>query len=208
MIYDVADKAIKAMNRANLKAFGQLKLAKWDELKVVKLVGKTYDDSANEARRWYKQIGIEAYERALIECGRSRKDASVTARKKITGDWILDMLEESDPVTLYVFLTETDRKKQRLIEALAATDNKPAEIDKALRYWTMQVGQYADNTVSRARIEAFRDAGVREVVFHTQEDDRVCNDCNPLDGQTFPIDEAPQPPLHRNCRCWLGPALD
>jgi len=205
-IYDAADKAIRAMNRQNLKEFNKLKLAKWDELNVVRMVNKTYDDSVRMAERRYYEIAFEAFIVAMLEAKVANWDATRMAEDTITNDWILDMLEEVDPVTLYAFLPETERKKQRLIEALAVAHNRNAEIDKALRYWTRQVGQYADNSVFRARLEAFRRAGIEQVIWVTQEDDRVCEDCEPLDGQIFDVDNVPDPP-HYGCRCRLIPVL-
>ena len=205
-IYDAADKAIRAMNRQNLKEFNKLKLAKWDELNVVRMVNKTYDDSVRMAERRYYEIAFEAFIVAMLEAKVANWDATRMAEDTITNDWILDMLEEVDPVTLYAFLPETERKKQRLIEALAVAHNRNAEIDKALRYWTRQVGQYADNSVFRARLEAFRRAGIEQVIWVTQEDDRVCEDCEPLDGQIFDVDNVPDPP-HWGCRCRLIPVL-
>lgn len=207
MIYDGADKAIKEMNRLNLKAFNRLKLAKWDEISVIRAVCKVYDDSVKLAERRYYEIALEAFIVALYQANVPPPEATLIGNSTITAEWVLEMLEEPDPVTLYIFLTEADRKKQRLIETLAAAQNKNAEIDKALRYWTMQVGQYADNTVYRARLEAFRQAGVERVRWVTQEDNRVCTDCEPLNGQVFAIEDAP-PPQHYGCRCELWPVID
>lgn len=205
-IYDAADKAIRAMNRQNLKEFNKLKLAKWDELNVVRMVSKTYDDSVRMAKRRYYEIAFEAFIVAMLEAKVRNAEATREAEDTITNDWILDMLEEVDPVTLYAFLPETERKKQRLTEALAVAQNRNVEIDKALRYWTQQISQYADNSVFRARLEAFRRAGIEQVIWVTQEDDRVCEDCEPLDGQIFDVDNVPDPP-HWGCRCRLIPVL-
>lgn len=207
MIYDAADKAIREMNRANLKAFGLLKLAKWDEINIIRLVGKTYDDSVRMARQRYYEIAFEAFILAALEAKIANTEATRMADDAITTDWILDMLEEADPVTLYAFLPETERKKQRLIEALSAATNRNHEIDKALRYWTQQIGQYADNSVFYARLEAFRQAGVRKVMWVIQDDDRVCEECETLNGQIFDIDAVPPPP-HWGCRCSLAPIMD
>lgn len=207
MIYDNADKAIRAMNRQNLKEFGKLKLAKWDELNVVRTVGKTYDDSVRMAKKRYYEIAFEAFIVAMLEARIDNKDATRKAEEVITNDWILDMLEEVDPVTLYAFLPETERKKQRLIEALAVATNRNAEIDKALRYWTQQIGQYADSSVFYARLEAFMQAGVSKVMWVIQDDDRVCEECEDLNGQIFDIDAVPPPP-HWGCRCYLVPIID
>lgn len=204
-IYDVADKAVQEMNRLNLKAWNRLKMAKWDEISVIRAVGKVYDDSVQLAIRRYYEIALEAFIVALYQANVPPPEATKMGAETINTDWVLEMLEEADPVTLYIFLTEAERKKQRLIETLAATLNKNAEIDKALKYWTMQIGQYADNSVYRARLDAFRAVGIERVRWVTQEDNRVCTDCEPLDGQVFAIEDVP-PPQHYGCRCYLVPA--
>lgn len=203
-LYAAADKAIREMNRANLKAFNRLKLAKFDELQVIRQIADTYDASIVLAKKKYLDIAIEAYIEALIEAEISRKRAQDMADDDITTDWVLDMLEESDPVTLYEFLSEAERKKQRLIEAIAASQNKSAEIDKALRYWTKQLAQYADNTVFNARLDAFKAIGISKVKWVTQGDERVCDECEPLDGKVFEIDKVPPTP-HWGCRCYIVP---
>ena len=207
MIYDAADKAIREMNRANLKAFGRLKLAKWDELNVIRQVSAVYELSTALAKRKYAEIGMDAYIFALMEMGLSETVAHGMAQDEITNDWVLDMLEEADPVTLYIFLEEAERKKQRLIEALAVAHNRSAEIDKALRYWAKQIAQYAISVTDKARLDAFKAVGVKRVMWHTANDERVCEDCEPLDGQIFDIDKVPDKP-HWNCRCYLTAVLD
>lgn len=204
-IYDAADKAVQEMNRLNLKAWNRLKLAKWDEISVIRAVGKAYDDSVQLAIRRYYEVALEAYIVALYQANVPPPEATERGTEAITTDWVLDMLEEADPVTLYIFLTEAERKKQRLIETLTATQNKNAEIDKALKYWTMQIRQYADNSVYRARMDAFRAAGIEHVRWVSQDDDRVCKECDKLDGLVFAIDDVP-PPQHYGCRCYLVPA--
>ena len=204
-LYATADRAIKSMNRENLKAFGRLKLAKWDEINVIRAVGAVYDESAALARKRYLEIAKDAYIRAMVEAGKARKEAERDAWEDITMLWLLGLLEDVDPVMMYSFATETERKKQRLIEALSVAENKNQEIDRALRAWTVQVAQFADNAVYRARIDAFRAAGIESVMWVTQEDNRVCRDCDELNGKIFQIDEIP-PPQHPHCRCYVVPA--
>ena len=50
--------------------------------------------------------------------------------------------------------------------------------------------------------------GVEKIKWHTAADELVCEECGPLDGQVFPIDEAPPCPAHPRCRCWLMPELE
>ena len=200
-IYDKADQAIREMNRRNQRAFGSLKLARWDELNVIRQVGTVYDESTRLAVKKYREVAWWAYVRAMTEAKVSAAKAKQNAYDFVDLAWVMEILTDVDPVTLYAFIPERDRKKQRLIEALTAAQNKNAEIDKALRYWTMQVGQYAVNVTDRARLDAFRNAGVKKVMWHTRKDERVCNDCGPMDGMIFDIDKVPDKP-HINCRCF------
>ena len=206
-VYAGADRIIREMNRANLKAFNLLKLARFDELNLIKRVANIYDASVRLARKKYLMIAHDAYITAMIECGIGERRATDMAYEDITADWVLDMLEETDPVTLYAFLPETDRKKERLTEALAVAQNRNSEIDRALKAWTGQVAQYADNTVHNARLEAFIAAGIRRVQWQDMEDDRVCKECHDLNGQTYDIHHVPPRP-HWGCRCVLLPVLD
>jgi len=206
-IFSGADKAIKEMNRQNLKAFNSLKLAKWDELNVIRQVDTVYADSIRRAERKYYELAVEAYIVALYEAKVERNKAHRMADEAIDMIWVMEWLEDVDPVTMYAFYPEAERKKARLIEALTAAHNRNAEIDKALRYWTKQVAQYADNSVHYARLQAFKDAGVKKVMWITQRDEKVCEECGPLDGKIFDIDHVPDVP-HWNCRCYLKPILE
>lgn len=204
MTFEYADKAIKQMNRVNLRSFGKLKQLKFDELNVVGAVDDTYDASIRIAKKRYKEIAIRAFIEAMILCGYDRKRAEREAEDSITEDWLLDMMEEYDPVTLYQFLPEAERKKQRLVEALIAAKNKGKEIDKALRLWTLQIAHYADKSVVDGTIDGYKEAGVEKVKWIAVDDEKTCPECRKLDGKIFPIDKVP-PRLHYHCRCELQP---
>lgn len=205
-VYEPCDEAIRAMNRENLKAFGRLKMAKWDELNVIREVTTLYRESAQRARKRYYGIAWDVYLMVLLECGVDARKARKMTKEAITFDWVDAELEETDLLTLYRFDTETERKVQRLEEALSATENRDAEIDKALRLWSKQVGQYAINFTDLAAIQAFDDAGIEEVEWVTQKDERVCSECGTLDGQVFALDEIPPKP-HWGCRCFWRPII-
>lgn len=51
--------------------------------------------------------------------------------------------------------------------------------------------------------QAMREAGIKRIAWLTARDSKVCPICQKLDGQTYPIDEAPIPvkDTHPNCRC-------
>lgn len=205
MIYDRADEAIRAMNRRNLELFGRLKLMPKDEVNVIRRVRQVYESAAQDARRRYREVAEDAYMQALIEAGVEVYVTRGLAKRYITYDWVDDMLDEANWVTEYVFTNETERKAHRLAEALEAGVDRDLAVDKALRQWTLQAGEYADIAVARARYDAFLEAGVEYVEWKTQKDERVCEECGPLDGEVFELEQAPMCPLHYRCRCTLRP---
>lgn len=191
MNYGFADKAIRDMNRRNLRAFDGLKLLKFDELNVLRSVKRVYEDSIRLAKKRYLQIALDAYRNAK-------------GKKKIDRDWVLDMLEEYDPVTMYLFTPEAERKRDRTVEAILSTPNKDEAVDRALRLWTLQTTHYAEKSVDEATLQAFRDNGVKKVRWVTAEDEKVCEVCRKRDGKIYPIDKIPPKP-HYRCRCTYEP---
>lgn len=204
MNFSAADRAMSYMNRRNLREFGKLKQLKFDNLNVLGAVNSTYDESVRAAIRRYKEIAILAFIEAMVILGYDREKAKEKAEDSITEDWILDMLEEYDPVTLYQFFPEAERKKQRLVEALIAAHNKGQEIDKALRLWTLQLAHYADQSVVNGTIDGYKSVGVGKVKWIAVDDEKTCPECRKLDGKVFDIDKVPDRP-HYRCRCVLEP---
>lgn len=199
--YEACDKAIKVINRDLVELFGQLKLANWDKVNVIRTVEEVYRKSVKLARRKYYEVGYEAYLLALYGIGFDAKTANRMADKAITPEWVDEQLNQTDYVTLYRFYSETERKAYKLAETLEVSPNKNREIDKALRYWSQQLGQYAINITDYATIQAFTDAGVEMVQWMSEHDNRTCNECYALDGQLFPVNEIPRKP-HWGCRCF------
>lgn len=220
--YGPADKAIQQMDRDNLRAFSKLKMADFDRISVIRIVLDLYETQRKKAKKKYLEIASEAYLLGLILSEKSISDRTARnmAKQAITEEWVDDLLKQTDFVTLYRFNTETERKAQRLIEALALVADGSANhgmigtpeetrnmlIDQALKQWTKQLGQYAINVTDAAIMQALDDAGVEGVVWVTERDQRVCADCHQLDGRWFPLDEVPAKP-HWNCRCRVRPAM-
>ena len=205
-IYAACDKAIKAMNRENVEAFGRLKAADFDEVNIIRTVKAVYSKAAKRARKRYYEVGFEAYLLGMAMCGEEPKKAHRMAEKAITEEWVDRILTETDFVTMYRFDTETERKAMRLAEALETGINRNAEIDKALRFLSMMFGQYAINVTDYAVVQAFQDYGVEMAEWITAKDERVCNECHAYDTQVFRIDEVPPKP-HWGCRCRLRPVF-
>lgn len=202
-IYEACDKAIQNMDRDNLKAFGKLKMAKWDEIRILQTVTAVYRRSVRNAKRRYYEVASEAYILGLMMCGMGSKKAHAKADEAIDSDWVEEILEQTDFLTLYRFNTEWQRKAVRLAEALEQSPDRNYEIDKALKQWARQVGQYAINVTDYALIQAFEDAGVKWAKWLSKHDNKVCGECHALDGQVFRISEIPRKP-HWNCRCtWI-----
>lgn len=206
-IYAACDRAIQEMNRANLEAFGRLKLAKWDEIHIIRTVTTVYRTSMKRARKRYYEVAFEAYLLAMAMCEVDAKEAHKMAEKVITDEWIDKIMTRTDLLTLYRFDTETERKAYRLAEELEVTQDRARAIDIALRYWSKQCGQYAINVTDYAVIQAFKDAGVKKVQWVTVNDEKRCHECGSMDGKIYSIDEVPPKP-HLNCRCRLIPVLD
>ena len=204
-IYKNADLAIHRMNKRSMRRFDRLKTFQ-DELNLIREIERVYLDGASEAVTEYVGLAVRAFTEALVMCGKPHGTAERLARKYMTRDWVLEVLEMTDPVTRYVFSTETERKAARLSEAVAVPTARQAEIERALRYWTKQTGQYAITIVDQAMIAAFMVAGIKRVRWNTENDSAVCPICDKLDGRVFSIQNVP-PKQHYNCRCWLTPYL-
>ena len=203
MNYKLADRAIRDMNRRNLRLFDNLKTLRFDELNVMRSVSKAYDDSVRIAKRRYLEIAEDAFIEAMVLAGTARQKAESMAEETITEDWILDMLEDYNELTLYRFDTEVERKKQRTAEAILASVDKGAEVDRSLRLWTRQVAQYADNSVVYATLDGYREAGVKKVMWISEADSKVCDVCHSRNRKVYSIDKLPLYPAHYYCRCRL-----
>ena len=205
-MYEHTDKVLSALNRQYVRLYRKLKLLDFDELNVVNQAVSVYRQADRLAKKAYLDIAIFAYLFGLAETALAGFEADIpdATETPIDKDWIQDMLMEADSVTLYEYMPEWERKRQRLIEALAATNKPNQEIDKALKYVFQQVSHYADKATVKAVIQAFKDAGVKKVKWITEKDNRVCDICKPLDGKVFDIDKIIIP-AHWRCRCRIEP---
>lgn len=202
-VYALADETINLLNKKAIRRFNTCKkkiLLKIDELNVFNCCTALYENLYNDAVSAYTELAEMVYEDSLLV--KKKKDEEEDAEYWLA--WLMEnVLDVPDEVTKYIFTKEVDRKRDRTIEAVNASSDKSTELNKALRYFTLQTTQYADNITDKVRIKAFTDSGVKKVVWHTMMDSRVCNDCEPLDGQVFDIDKVP-PKQHYRCRCWVS----
>jgi SPP1 gp7 family putative phage head morphogenesis protein len=61
--------------------------------------------------------------------------------------------------------------------------------------------------VNGAARDRYRQEGVEEVEFLAAWDPRTCPECEGLHGKIFPLDKAPDLPIHPQCRCTLAPVI-
>lgn len=55
---------------------------------------------------------------------------------------------------------------------------------------------------------AWEKAGVRQFIWQTARDERVCDPCGERHNQVYPIERMGEIPLHVNCRCWAKPIVN
>lgn len=191
-MYKYTDKIIRYLNERYVELFSRLKgLASIDELNVIGSVNALYAELNALVRRMYLEIAKHAYQ--------AQRGGDLCPINEI---WLNEFLEAYDPVTKYVFTHEVDRKRARLIEAMIASGMAAAEVDSAMRSWSLMSTQYAVEINDAANLQALKDSGVQEVVWMTEPDDRRCKECLKRDGQVYNIDNVPSKP-HIGCRCYL-----
>ena len=64
------------------------------------------------------------------------------------------------------------------------------------------------NIQTQAAEQRYKDAGVTQVQFWAEKDDRQCEHCGALHGKIFPIGTPGLVPKHPRCRCQLLPVVD
>lgn len=163
----------------------------------------------------YLELGYLVYIEAFKEAqpGMADSEISQKSKKAISEKWLDKLQSEYSPVTKYVYSREVERKRARFFEAIVADTEAKLRRDMESDYrvaenaWIRQTRQAMIDTEDRAAITAYRDAGVRRVRWIAQRDDKVCEECERLDGLVFSIDAVPDKP-HYNCRCSLEPVKD
>lgn len=190
-------------------------LADFDEINV--LIKRMYNRLRDDNKRTFKQIADAEYLAA----------SEGKLQDELEEDFLLLILDDYDPVTGYVYTRETERKQERLFEKVVSIishekssrktyqPDRPEEtmlyptnseirkaFDTAFRLWANMTQEYALRTHDRARERAFIALKGKSVMWHTEEDARVCKKCEPLDGKIFPIEKLPAKP-HLYCRCWI-----
>lgn len=213
--YEISDKASRLLNRKAIRRFAAAKQKavqlKFDELSVIEICKDLYAKLDEDNRKAFRDLAILAYNQA---------DPHGDAGDEMFDLWLLDqVLDHPNEVTHYTYTNEVDRKRERLAEAVNSVPTpgkakitihgkapkattKTMEFQKALRLWAKMSAEYADIVTDEATLKAYKDAGVKRVKWVTENDEKVCPVCGPMDGKIYDIDKVPVKP-HVNCRCYL-----
>ena len=209
--YKLADETIVMLGKLEVRYFEIVKqrliMAGFDEMNVIREVSGLYSQIDRVARRNIRAVWILFFTEWWVCLKGEKPDEDMI-------DSIVDMelaglFGEPNPTTKYTYESEILRKQQRTIEAVLAVNgsvNKQIELDKALKSLSGQIKEYVDLAVDNAALNAMSKAGIEQVMWCSENDNRVCNDCEDLNGQVFDIDKVPDKP-HPNCRCWKIPVL-
>lgn len=196
-MYEQTDKELKKLTTILVREFGKLKrksILSFDNLNSLR---KSVDDCY---RKCYSAI-VDSY----TEIAKFYYKAGGGEETAITALMIEHFLSDNiDPVSKYIFKTETDRKRARTFEALAVSQNATKDADEALKAFHKQVKQFADNVTDEFTLRAYNDSGVKKVRWKTEEDSRVCRICGERNNEIYPIKKVPPKP-HIGCRCYLLP---
>ena len=194
-MYEYTDKIIRYLTKRFVRLFGDAKsnLLPMDEVNVLRYSHTFYGNLEEITEIYFLKLAKKVY-----------RDTATNKKRKIDKKWLHDTLSQYDPVTMYVYLHEVDRKRARFAEAVIASSNRAFEVEKALRYWSRMVNQYAVEITDKAVIDAYIDNDVPKVIWVTVDDERRCEDCAKRDGKIYDIDDIPPKP-HLNCRCILLP---
>lgn len=155
--------------------------------------------------RMLEQAALSGVAQAQMELGGIVVDWGLVNRDALT--WARDYAGE-----LVRGLNATTRDVLR--QEIAAWIESGEPLDVLARRLAPMFGELrgrviAETEVTRAFAEgqhqAFQRAGVERWTWHTANDERVCDVCQPRDGVTYPMD-AERPPAHVRCRCWMTAA--
>lgn len=182
----------------------------FDELsapRITKITKEMVSRLLKSNKREYLKIAKEATEEASNDVNAIGVKATPIP---ISEKYVDETLGEYNPVTGYLYYPEADRKRSRLAEALITAvilglrPDYHKELKKFADLWHTQTLQYAETMVDKTRIKTFKKNGIKRVVWVSEHDNRVCEECKERDGKIYPITAIPTKP-HYNCRCWIEP---
>ena len=170
-----------------------------------KHVHKLYKTIYKTVKQEFLRVVNEIYQVIYEESVAMGFDGDI---RELDEAWVEEFLDLYNPVTMYVFSNEIDRKESRLFEALISNElERLKSYSYAERLITSQIEQYAIDLEDAIAKTVYEDTGVEKVMWNAEHDDKTCGECGELDGAIFELNNAPPKP-HHNCRCWLTPVKE
>ena len=188
-MYEYLDQQLKKVVREIYRLFQKYRAMPFDELNVVSNVQELYRKLEEVNRQMFQQIADHYY------------DSEPHGDEVLVDWWLSNVLSTPSRVMKYSYDSEIVRKRDRLMEALLATNGSPAEFDTAMRYWTQMTGWFSVEVADAALAQAREDDGIEFVMWVSEHDLKTCDYCESLDCNVYHADAVPPKP-HPNCRCY------
>lgn len=211
-MYQQTDKFQTKLKRQIRNEFNYLGVLSFDELnaaRIKELTEAQYKRFLDFNEREYRKIARQAYQFALSYLDMDGKDVLERAGF-LPDEYVYFYLNQYNFVTGYLYEPEADRKRLRQSEEMATAvtflDYKKYQkaLDRCANLWFTQSYQYALGLEDGLCLEVWKKAGVKKVIWVSEEDERTCKVCAALDGNIYDIDNVP-PKQHINCRCIVIP---
>lgn len=212
-MYKQLDKYLPRLKKKIRQEYNYLSLISFDELNAITTKDKTENLFINlmdfNKKEYLKIIKWSVgYALSVLD------DENVRKYKENKIDLYEDFLEyilsSYNNVTCYLYKKEANRKRLRLYEEVMTAkqflnrDKLNESLRKSANLWFTQSSQYGIEVTDKAVLETFKRAGIKQVKWVTEKDERVCSECKKINGQTFDIDKVPSK-VHYNCRCYVVP---
>lgn len=148
-------------------------------------------------------------EDAFIKRKKFKSSKEVKDYMKIIGFDLDKYFDTYSRTLLFVYLNELQRREARYAEGVIAIgDMNSADMLSHQKRNVSSMSKMADEVAVDAEREStllsFKHDGFKKVVWVSEMDDRVCGECELLNGQVFDIDNVPDRP-HQGCRCEIEP---
>lgn len=211
-MYQQTDRFRAKLKKEIRKEFNYWFALSFDELNAIKVkreLTALYDRLLAFNEKEYLKIIAEARLFVLQYLTKKEKH-QLSKHEKALKEYLEFVLTGYNYTTQYLYYPEAERKRLRLAEEILTAkeyhDHKMFNhaVKKAADLWYTQSYQYALDLEDAVEEEMMRDAGIDQVIWVAEHDEKTCHTCHSLDGQIFDIDEVPNKP-HYFCRCWIKP---
>ena len=206
--FKFTDKIIEQIRLEIIKAFENNKPLEFTTAEAYKTSKKIYDQIKKKTLELYYKLYKYYYDLDLEQLEDSEvldsldidyeepENISLKDTKKEVDKLLLGV----SALTMYSFVKEWERKQGRFADTISIPETANREYEKQIKVINRQLTTYANVLTTKAVLKKYEDSGIEKVVWETEEDDRVCDECWKLNNKVFDIDKVPEAP-HPNCRC-------